>query len=146
MISWTILVEEGIGWDEIKGSPMGNVGFQISKAAGLGLVSLILGLAVQRIGRSNVSAGWVWALPLSVLSLTIGWDFVRGFGVGWGLSSYFFYAHPGRDESCVSRNLFTYPAWSSAWVLSGAVFASRRNRSAAASRKEKAGLHEPSRP
>ena len=112
MISWTILVEEGIGWDEIKGSPMGNVGFQISKAAGLGLVSLIRVSPFNESPPSNVSARWVWALPLSVLSLTSGWDFVRGFGVGWGLSSYFFCAHPGRDESCVARDLFTYPAWS----------------------------------
>jgi hypothetical protein len=127
MIAWTILIEEGIGWDELKGSPLGNVGFQIAKAAGMGLVSLILGVAVQRIAPSNVSARWVWALPLSVLSLTIGWDAVRGFGIGWGLSNYFFCAHPGRDESCVARDLFTYPAWSCGWYSVGAMFASRRN-------------------
>ena len=70
----------------------------------------------------------VWRLPASVLSLSMLWDLTHGYGAASDFSSYFSCAHPGRDETCVVRDLFTYPVWSCGWYSAGAALVSRRTR------------------
>jgi hypothetical protein len=71
------------------------------------------------------TARWVWLLPTAVLSLGLIWDFID-FGAGAEISEYFFCAHPGRGEACLTRTFFTYPAWACVWYSIGAALASRR--------------------
>jgi len=127
-VAWEILLQERILGNELTGPPLGIVGFQIANAAAIGLIGLVLGLVIQRVVPSAARTGrWVWLLPVSVMLLAILWDFID-FGPRVGLTGYFFCAHPGRDETCVVRDLLTYPTWSAAWYSGGMALSAIRER------------------
>jgi len=124
---WMLLRRLVVNWNEITGSPLGSVGFQIVNALAMSIFSLTIGFVVGFLfSKAPTTGRWVWLVPCSILGLVIAHDVLVHWSWSGIWTNYFFWIHPGRDVAPLGIAVFTYPAASALFYSIGCYMAGRR--------------------